>query len=401
MRNTIILLILTLSVQIVRAQVDYRSGYYITLNNDTVRGMIKYGTNPGSFKYCYYKVADGQEVKQLTAEEISGYGFPDDMFFTRKSVEKMDSTREPVFMEVLVKGNISLFKYMDAFYIEKADTLYELSNEKYENIVEGKRVIIESNRYIGLLFLLMRDCSDLRDNIKEVRLFEKPLLNLVMSYNKCRGSETIEYKHKKPWTKIDVGALTGVLYSTLNFGYNSDLRSYMKARYHSVDPFAGIIIGFSSPRLSDKISFQTELHFFKPAYSSFITIRNNSSIEYYDMYIDRTTLSIPLSVRYSSSATRNSWFAQAGINWDYNINDEMTYIYEDVAGKVVNTYRSTPFQLNHNLVGYWAGCGYEARFRKFNGCLALRYFSLLNTSREENITAINSRLALSIIIVTK
>jgi len=105
------------------AQKYFIPGYYVSSNGDTVKVSIEYSNKDA--RQCVVQRKDGGETTTYTPREIRGYGFNGNKQFVSKNLPVDSSRNGAVFMEVLMRGQASLYRYGDLFYIEK-DKLYVL-----------------------------------------------------------------------------------------------------------------------------------------------------------------------------------------------------------------------------------------------------------------------------------
>ncbi|MBK7652728.1 MAG: hypothetical protein IPJ20_20970 [Flammeovirgaceae bacterium] len=65
-----------------------------------------------------------------------------DKLFQSREILIKDQPSQVVFLEVIVRGLVSLYKFEDIFFIEKGnDGLKQLINETEEVFVDGKRLL--------------------------------------------------------------------------------------------------------------------------------------------------------------------------------------------------------------------------------------------------------------------
>src|SRR5690554_7238865 len=102
----------------------------------------------------------------------------------------------------------------------------------------------------------------------------------------------------------------GIARSEIQIKNDLDYMFYMDASYISLDPVMGILVEMSMPRLNENLAVQAEIQFVKSSYSSLTLI--NTSTTYYDTYIDLSTLSVPLSLKYTFPEKRFGWYLQGG-----------------------------------------------------------------------------------------
>jgi len=374
-------------------QNNFRNGFIITLEKDTIIGQVNYRSNTKNYKSCIFK--SDQKVREYFPEEIIGFGYYNDKFFSSQIIEGS-------FVEVLVLGEISLFKSQNKYHLKKDTSVYDLESFSEEVKIDGKVGIRENNRWRGITSYLISDCINNTNNVvSKLKLEEKSLTKLVVRYNKCKGLDFTEFKARKPWIKYEYGATVGIVRSEIQCRRISRSMPYLDDSYSSINPSIGILLSISSPRISERIAFQSEIHFIKSSYSSLVII-NNVSTEYHDTYIDLSTLSVPLSFKYSFPAKKYGLYLQAGINYDYHLNAKSKLLSESVTGNVVNTFpERSAFEINKNQIGYWGGMGILKSYHKFKASIAIRYFGMPALNKPGDFTASNSRILINLILFKK
>jgi len=374
----------------ISAQSDFREGFIITLENDTINVQVDYRSNSKNYESCLFK--NGQGEVEYFPNQIAGFGYINDKFFSSQIVE--DS-----FVEVLVLGEISLYKSNKNYLLQKGDDVFELEYKMIEVEKDGKKAIREDNKWRGITSFLMSDC--LTNNVSNLKFKEQSLTMLAIRYNKCKKADFIVYKVNKPWTQIDLGVTIGLTSSNIKVTDELGLFSYLDNSYSSIDPTIGFLIAISSPRITERFAFQSELHFSKSNYSALVEI-NGSSTEYHDTFIDLSTLSVPLSLKYSFPEKKYGFYIQGGINYDYHLDSEAKLLSERVTGSVVSTFpESSAFEIHSGQIGYWGGIGILKSYSRFKGSIAIRYFQMFALNKTLGFTANNSRVSINLILFKK
>lgn len=364
-------------------QNDFRNGYIITLENDTINGQVNYRSNLNNYKSCIFK--NEQEERKYSPHEIIGYGYENDKFYSSQIIEGS-------FVEALVIGDISLYKSKEKYHLKKDTSIYALESFSEEVSIDGKVYVRENNKWRGITSHLISDCiNNTHSVISKIKFSEKSLTRLIIKYNTCKKTEYKDFKAKKAWIKYDFGATVGLTRSTINF---SEFFPYLDDSYSSIDPSLGVLFGVSSPRITERIAFQGEIHFIKSDYSSLVVLNNYSSIEYHDAYIELNTLSIPLSLKYSFSEKKYGLHLHGGINYDYHLSTSSKLMTEIVTGNIVNTSpeRSATY-IRNNQIGYWGGIGILKTYEKFNASIAIRYFEMFGSH--------SNRIVINLILYNK
>ena len=193
--KAILLVCATLYLSPAMAQSGFRKGFLLSTKGDTIPGFIQYSGNSKHNQYCSFRKTTTQPDVHYKPGEINGFRFENDQYYVTKSVGKSSD----VFLEVLVKGNITLYRFNKIYYIEKGDSLlFELSDEKDVVEMHGQRIKKKSKNFARLLSVLMADCPKVLDQIPVLDLKEKLIIDLVQRYNQCIGSTSTTYRSKWP-----------------------------------------------------------------------------------------------------------------------------------------------------------------------------------------------------------
>lgn len=387
-------LILFISVSRVFAQSDFRDGFIITTDNDTIYGQIDYRSNVKNYKSCSFK--ESNKIREYSPLQLSGFGYVNDKFFTSKIVP--DS-----FVEVLVEGDLNLYKTKTNYLVRKNEgKIYKLECHRKEVEHEGIVEIRDDNRWKGIISYLISDgLSNANSIVKKLYLNQKSLTKVITMYNHSKRSNLKVYKENKPWTKIDIGAAVSLISSSLEFENKTSSLYYLSKSFNSVDPAIGLVMAVSFPRLTEKIIFQPEVYFTKSSYST-LTEPDKVSKEYHDTYIDLNTISVPISLKYNIPIKKYSLNILGGIYYDYNIKSSTEHINETIYSDVVITSREeNPFEIDDNHVGYCGGIGISKSFKHFDISTSIRYKQTIQPSNTKRLITNGNKLSLNIIIFKK
>ncbi len=110
--NKFFLLIFLLAIGEVFSQSDYRSGYIVKNNNDTLQGYLKYRADKANSKKCIFKEDLEAEKKAFLPDEIQAFRFTDSNYFVSKNVNTMQG-EETLFLEYLIDGIVDIYFYRD------------------------------------------------------------------------------------------------------------------------------------------------------------------------------------------------------------------------------------------------------------------------------------------------
>ena len=358
---------------------DFRKGFIITPQNDTLKGYVSYREGLRAHKVCSYKASPNQDVVKYEPTQLKGYGFENNAYFTSKLAEVRDSVYEQAFLEVLVKGKVTLYKYDNFYFLEKDNdgVLRKMVIKEIEQKRDGITYTGSSTRHIGILKVMLGDCEALRSKLEKFKLNERSLTRLVESYNQCGGSTSVVYKEQKPWFKTEVGILGGVSQSTLEVSSDYDWNAYLTSPYQKATaPVGGLSLLFSSPRISERFSFLGEAQFVKSSYYSYSEIVPGSSILRSYISITLTPVRVPIAVRYTFTGKKLTPFLDAGVSTIFNTSSNGSS-----RGELYSQYSHTvlmsepvPLQLRSHQTGVWGGVGMVFPVHpRLNGFIEFRY----------------------------
>ena len=279
------------------AQRDFRKGYIITNEGDTVAGVIDYRGDVRNSKVCAFKKSGTDNVVEYLPTDIAAYRFTDSKYYVSKNLGTTDLPQQ-VFLEYLVNGLAKIYYYRDNdlgnhYYLEKDDRFLELKMYEKEVYEDDKVKVKTMKPYIGLLKATL-NVWDLNDKIDRTMLDHQPLIDIAKDYHQyvCTdGSECIIYEKKKSLIALRIAPVIGIDISTLklmDFGvekYNFD---------PSTNFTIGINVNLSIPTINEKIFLQIQTlyskYYFFDAYES--------SRDATDVHIRSNVLQMGLAVKY-------------------------------------------------------------------------------------------------------
>ena len=243
----IIVLLLCLGNRL-NAQTDFRAGYIITNSNDTAFGEIDYRGDILMGKLCRFKT--NGNVVDYSPSEIAAYRFTDDgKYFVSKELNGIKT-----FLQFLIKGQVNVYSYRGDdsythFYIEKEDMpLSELVYEEEIVREDGKLIMRQSKKHIGLLRFYMQDAPSLQPQIENIiKPRQEELLKVAKNYHYAvclEGEDCIVFEKKKPLFKLSVDAVIGIV----NYLNDDDIQLY-----------GGALCNIWLPRSNEKLYLRTGL----------------------------------------------------------------------------------------------------------------------------------------------
>lgn len=356
-------------------QSDFRKGYIVTNNADTLRGLIAYEEGAQAYRSCTFKASEEGANTTYTPAEIKVYGFEHDKVFESHELRETDEPAEKLFLEVIARGLVSLFKADKVFWVNKnGEELHKLVNSSESGIIGGTAVIRYGNEHVRVLNMLLSDCPELRSRIPKIQLAERPLTNLVSDYNRCKGVPVVVYKSAKPWTKVVGGIILGANLSSIAF--ESDLPDqYLTGSFElSKTPAIGLSVEASSPRISERFGFHTDLTYLTTRYYSYKADRYDNTILRNYTTITIEQLKLPLGVIYHFAHRNITPYICAGMSYTFHLSKSSKWVLEVESDKVVQTFQSEALKINNNQHGIWGGFGVTKSISsRFDASVGVRY----------------------------
>jgi len=358
------------------SQTDFRNGYLVTDKGDTLFGLINYREGIKAFGLCEFKGSKTGKTINYTPNEIVGYGFIKDKIYLSKDIKLEGADPKPVFVEVVLSGIVSLYRLEESFLVGKEGKIYQLINEQVETIVNGTRVVKNSNQFVATLNLLLFDCVELRSDIQKTKLVEGPLIDVIQAYNTCMGEKSIVYKESKPWLKSGIGISGGYGISAIKFDVPKNTSyKHLEGKFEtSASLVGGLAVELESPRLSERFSFKGEILYLSSTFYRFNLFEDFSSTERNYVTINLKQLKIPFGLRYTFPARKFTPYASTGFSVTFNLNPESIWVREIESNNVVNTSMNEALNFNNQQLGYWASFGFlRPVSNKLNAFVELRY----------------------------
>lgn len=296
-------------------QDNFKKGYVITLDNDTLFGKINDAGGYKNSRLCTFKSREGRKVTEFLPGQIKGYRMYKDKYYASKQTQGKDGNKY-IFMEVLVEGPVSLYHDRKsterAFYIQKKDgDLIPLQNKEVqlrykpeENIavLYSPTYILHNRIYRDTLRYVFRD-SKVKDWVDNLNYDARSLKKITKGYIAERkfGENSITYERDLNLYRPRVGVYGGIQLTDIEF-LPSEWGMYSKAEPHSIIAKrfntypVGIFVNFPLPMVNDKLSFQLEVMGNWMKYDE--VFNSSQSLNEDTVAISANSFGIPLMIKY-------------------------------------------------------------------------------------------------------
>lgn len=245
------LLIFTIFYNISFSQSDWRDGYVITSENDTLRGQINHLAYKSMGQECRFRANTKSSITTFHPKDIKGYVLTN---FAKYVSSKIDEDRL-VYLEFLIDGILDLYYIRiddkDRYFIER-DSL-PLKEIKYEEEIKSKdgiKYLYESTTHVGLVSLYTKDAPELHNRILNLKNDFSNLRNFTVDYHNkvCKDKRCITYRNKDQYTKFAIGP---------HFGYTQQSYHYDNTKVVGNYFAYGLYIRVWSPRINKNFFVRT------------------------------------------------------------------------------------------------------------------------------------------------
>ncbi|WP_430817899.1 hypothetical protein [Carboxylicivirga sp. RSCT41] len=361
------------------AQSDFRPGYIITNNKDTINGLIQYTSENNLHKRCVFKVSVDSDKKEYKPSDIIEFQFTDSKFY--RSILNPSIADENVFVEVLLDGFYNLYYYLNndfsSYYMETDDgKLWEMPVKLVKIEKDGKIYQKQDNRYKGVLYILFQDCPEIKPLIDRTKLDHKSLIKVTKEYlsRVCSEEICIIYERKPPAFKLNIIPLVGynknnhtlsIIPTSLGDNYDKVTYSYSSNSF-----FLGLGINLKLPRIIDNFSIYATGHLYN---ESFSTLQSSMELQRVTNYIldvnDKKGIGT-FSFRYLFPGKFMKPYISGGVFYQKTFDRDLTFVKESEMMDGEFFTQTLPINdYSPSLLGLVADIGVELRITDNNSLM--------------------------------
>jgi len=253
------------------AQSNFRRGFIITNEQDTVSGWIDFRTDVRNMQVCDFRESETGETRTFLPGEIFGYRFYDEGKFYVSREIMIDNAPRTVFLEFVVQGMMNLYYYIDTlpddnveyFFFEDQSGRMIPARKRPDTFVlnnSGGRETRRDFHYKGIVRYLFGEHETIERQVNNLEFNHRTMINIVREYHdltcligeECIVFETQRTKHyfSKPKFSIYGGTFSLVLRS-----------GFMDNSVEATVPMIGGRLNIFAPRIDNNLSFQIDLGF--------------------------------------------------------------------------------------------------------------------------------------------
>lgn len=311
-----------------KGQQLYESGYIITVETDTIHGLVKNSVDQDLANEIHFIQESATAPTIYKPEDIRGFGFDNGRVFDHKKASLEDDSVF-IFAKQVVHGKVDMWLWR-----QKGDPSYFIGNnangkttqlrkeEKKKITKNGKTYYLETQRLHGALKYVLDQNPEQFSKKNNIKYSEKHLSNLIYSYN-------IQYQSTYPVSRYE---------EKVAYQYDVYLGLPWIGSNDNSSSFFALTAGINRRKL--KIEKSTKASFMQSLiYSGYFTknFQYNGSARFGSTFSQIQIIRIlPLGIHYDLIDNRVSPYIYAGLGTSIFILKEHEIVeYEDTGGRNV------------------------------------------------------------------
>lgn len=336
--NSIILI--TLISNSIFAQSEFKDGYIITENKDTVRGFVEYTINIKNKNTCSFRETKTGKITQYNSNQIIGYGLWNlQHFISTKIIDSVIIYQG--FIEILIRGEVNLLYGNRHYYLlSNSNELTELINPNKTVISPVGDLKVSTGIYKNQIKnALSYRCQNLtKRDFERLNYNHSSLINIVEKYHDCIGSKSIKLNKEFDMLQVWIGFSLVSQHTTSNFESSTGSFNGLTARPVKSNIAFSIRPSVLSqlPYVNKKINIGIEFGQFNYEHSSNFGKMITTSIgSNYTTIIEFTNRKTTTFLRYNYIRNRISLFTDVGLSVNGISNSTVIILREDISDAIV------------------------------------------------------------------
>jgi hypothetical protein len=351
----------------------FREGYIIKSNGDSLKGIIQFEEGQKISQKCVFKRFDIAITVEYTPENLKAFGYNHGNFYETKVVEG-----KKIFVECLVKGDISLYLFGKKFYLEEKNIpLVELKSGSIKGQKDSKD--FEFANAIDYLVEITRSAPGISIPAN-LQLVDKQLIPIVRDYNQRVKVNYIVYnRHYNTNLFEEAIMLTGVnmisyglvnaIYirsSALSYGTDYHFSRVSDMGLDNKNWAIGVYRNTRISRLDKRLSVHTELVFLrqKQFFYQVLSRTYPNETQRIKVYSNLTVLKLPVMFQFTLSVKKAKFYGNLGAVLNYNFlnNKEGSMLTENATNQVYS-YVAKNFNRRTSSFSLGANAGVGVKYK--------------------------------------
>jgi hypothetical protein len=353
------------------AQANFKPGYIVPINGDTVRGEIQIKGALRNTTSCRFRPLGSTQVTEYVPATLRGYGISRVGVYEARQLP--GSPAQVLFLELLAAGRARLYTRRDDedqthYYLAVGqDSLQELRQLRVRRIVNDQVYYEDQYPFRNVLAKAFHDCLVVQPLLVSLPFTPQNLARVVNRYNEC--TSTPATASSKPLVNrerqhLRLGLVAALEHTSMKFGDRTSLHNGSFST--SATPVVGAFLMLTTPALNRNLAFRLDVLYEHLSYDDTYVTRDFSTVDLRQRAsFTANYVKLPVQVRYYLPTGRVRPYIQAGILFNYLVAYKSYFRSEYNTANSTSTllYEGVPIDsqdMTHAEIGVVGGLGLEA-----------------------------------------
>ncbi|NHE57895.1 hypothetical protein [Cyclobacterium plantarum] len=232
---------------------DAPSDYILTRDGVKLNGKIPRSFDFNSAGSIKFIDQEGREF-QYSPNDLKGFGLSNGRTFESRFLPGKEES-ELFFLQIILRGKVSLFSYNSRFFIESEKDYLELTESSNQREVRGNLIMTRRKRITGILnYMLYGPCGlQLQERIAKTNHTEGGYIDIIMKYHHCENLPYELLVEEIPVLRVSwLGMAGGSLFQTYPVSLSDRTQHVFDTNFA---PFLGLGIKLDQWRRTPRIAF--------------------------------------------------------------------------------------------------------------------------------------------------
>ena len=363
--------LLFVSIMKVEAQTNFLKGYYITSSQDTIHGYIDYRSERRNYSLCIYRESLNSKSVNLYPKDIIGFTVDNKDFYETHSFKSKKGEELYGFFKVLVRGKLSLLRYVSRYFVKEANN--KVSEISKTSEITEERKLKEDYAGLGLLIFLMNDCEETSRTYLEKKYTSNiDYIEIFKKYNQCVGGQFQTTQKIVIHPHFDFGLQASPTFNGFKFNTSAENVTFDNQLSASGGGFVSIFL----PKVNERVRLVAEVTYNRYNGYAYFSFDNSNN----DLFIDYSSLKFPLLVRLGQT----KFFFDIGIQNQFILDQHLKWRIETLGQNTVNTTEGDVPPLNKWSYGYLVGMGLNYKLANHAVRSSLRFSHIRESDHPNN-----------------
>ena len=252
------------------AQGNFRRGFIITNEGDTVSGWIDFRTDARNMQVCDFRETETGATRSFLPGQIFGFRFYEEGKFHVSREIMISGIPRTVFLEFILQGNKNLFYYIDTvpfenveyyFFEDATGRMIPVTRKPDEHITSSQRR--QDLRYRGVIRYIFQEHESIAQQTDNLKFNHQSMIDIARQYHDLTcpiGEECIIFETKED-KNINIYQFSV---------YSGTFTIFERGNSLRLAPVIGGRLNIFSPRYDNNLSYIVDLGIIPTLIDNFI-----------------------------------------------------------------------------------------------------------------------------------